>query len=812
MVGGIAGVPLSSRRLSSVTARSPPRTAAVAAAAAAAAAVLPAAAAAARPCVATACSPSGSASSWGAASACRFSPGQRHAAAALAGAGGECAGARGAAWVCHATRPARKPPLRMRAPPPQPEDGAESGGATGDEDLALKEAEQAAAAALLPGVVRVTCVQDLPRFDMPLLLGTFRSSTCNAVAVSHGGQRYLLAPSAAVAYGSQVRVYLPGREKPFPARVAHLGVDCELAALELIGSSSSSSSGGGSSSSSSASSAAAAAVAEFWGALQPYELAAQGLPALQERVGVVSYAEAQPQPRLSPGTVMRTEVITYPSALQRLLGLTVAVAIGKEQLGSAVVDARGQCLGIVFGRTVGSGSRKGGGAGAGAGSGGSGGGGSDSRWGQGRRRVGRRRGRRGQQEASALVVPVPVVAHFLDDIQKHGRCLGFPTLGIQWRRTESPALRRYTGMAPEQTGVAIVSINPTAGLAAAGGEALDVLAAVGDAAVGNDGTVAFRGGDESINISYHISQFQVGDTLELTLLRRGAPLTLPLQLGVPARLLPLHLAGAPPQWLVVSGLVLTVLSGPFLEGAFGRGWAVRAPVQLLREWHNHPSSEDEQVVVVAECQDMGPGTATDGYERRAVMHQRVLRCNGQPVRNLRHLTLMVAEAVADATIAPAAAAAAAASASAAPADAAAGALTSDAAGITTMAAAASRSSPATSTSSTSSAGPSHTSSSSGSGSGSGSGPPLHPSYITLELSSRLVMVLPVESVVEDTREMLSEYEVAHPVSEDLRAEYEGTIKARRQQLAATEAAEKGVAEKGGRGKGKGRGGRGGKAR
>ena len=59
------------------------------------------------------------------------------------------------------------------------QDGAESGGATGDDDLALKEAVAAAAAALLPGVVRVTCVQDLPRFDMPLLLGTFRcGSAC----------------------------------------------------------------------------------------------------------------------------------------------------------------------------------------------------------------------------------------------------------------------------------------------------------------------------------------------------------------------------------------------------------------------------------------------------------------------------------------------------------------------------------------------------------------------------------------------------------------------------------------------------------
>lgn len=46
---------------------------------------------------------------------------------------------------------------------------------------------------------------------------------------------------------------------------------------------------------------------------------------------------------------------------------------------------------------------------------------------------------------------------------------------------------------------------------------------------------------------------------------------------------------------MLSGLVLTALSGPFLEGAFGRAWAIRAPVHLLREWHNHPAHPDEQV-------------------------------------------------------------------------------------------------------------------------------------------------------------------------------------------------------------------------
>ena len=49
-------------------------------------------------------------------------------------------------------------------------------------------------------------------------------------------------------------------------------------------------------------------------------------------------------------------------------------------------------------------------------------------------------------------LPLPPTTHRL---VTHRSYLGFPTLGIQWRRTESPALRRYTGMAPEQTGKAL---------------------------------------------------------------------------------------------------------------------------------------------------------------------------------------------------------------------------------------------------------------------------------------------------------------------------------------------------------------------
>lgn len=147
---------------------------------------------------------------------------------------------------------------------------------------------------------------------------------------------------------------------------------------------------------------------------------------------------------------MRAEVVTYPSGLQRLLGVTVAVAgLTKEQLGSAVTDAAGRCLGLVFARTAGSGKRKkGGGAGAGgAGGEGVGGGG---RWGHGRRHVGRRRSRRGQVEASATVVPVPVVEHFLEDCRSHGRWV--PSVFARTQCSMAAAVVMWTESAGDERG------------------------------------------------------------------------------------------------------------------------------------------------------------------------------------------------------------------------------------------------------------------------------------------------------------------------------------------------------------------------
>jgi hypothetical protein len=55
-------------------------------------------------------------------------------------------------------------------------------------------------------------------------------------------------------------------------------------------------------------------------------------------------------------------------------------------------------------------------------------------------------------ENVGYVIPTPVVHHFLNDFINNGHFTGFPSLGIQWQRMESEALRTAYKMAPGQKG------------------------------------------------------------------------------------------------------------------------------------------------------------------------------------------------------------------------------------------------------------------------------------------------------------------------------------------------------------------------
>jgi hypothetical protein len=64
-------------------------------------------------------------------------------------------------------------------------------------------------------------------------------------------------------------------------------------------------------------------------------------------------------------------------------------------------------------------------------------------------------------ENIGYVIPTPVIYHFLTDFERNSQYTGFPALGIQWQRMESPALRQSLGLKKGQKGVLIRRLEPT---------------------------------------------------------------------------------------------------------------------------------------------------------------------------------------------------------------------------------------------------------------------------------------------------------------------------------------------------------------
>ena len=331
---------------------------------------------------------------------------------------------------------------------------------------------------------------------------------------------------------------------------------------------------------------------EFWAGVATLSLGP--LPSLQDSVYVVGYPIGGDTISVTSGVVSRIEVTAYAHGATELLGVQIDAAINSGNSGGPVFSDAGHCVGIAFQSYAGS-----------------------------------------DAENIGYVIPTPVIHHFIDDFQKNGAFTGFPALGIQWQRMESEALRAACGMQAGQKGVLVRTVQPIS-LAADILRAGDILMRFDGVQVASDGTVPFRSG-ERIAFSYLTSQKFTGDVCSLDILRDGVESTVSVQLMRPNALIPHHLAGGDPSYLVVAGVVFTQITEPYLQSEYGLDYHREGPVKLLdRLLHGHKKEPDEEVIVVSQvlaCE------ATLGYED--CFNTQVHAFNGVPVRNLRHLAEMV---------------------------------------------------------------------------------------------------------------------------------------------------------------------------
>ncbi len=246
-----------------------------------------------------------------------------------------------------------------------------------------------------------------------------------------------------------------------------------------------------------------------------------------------------------------------------------------------------------------------------------------------------------QADNIGYIVPVSIVQHFLKDIQ-NGRQDGIPDLGINWQKMENPDMRRYYGMQPEQTGVLITDI--AHGSAADGIlETGDVLLSVKGHAVADDGTIEFQP-RERTQFLYYVQENQVGDPLQLEVLRDKTILSLdvPLSQSVDNTwLIPMEQYDILPTYYIYGGIVFVPVTKNLMQ-MWGKNWYNAAPKELVARLGNNLRSEDIDEVVLALrvlAADVNQGYQNENYWQ-------IESVDAQKVRSLKQMIALI-EAGAD---------------------------------------------------------------------------------------------------------------------------------------------------------------------
>lgn len=203
----------------------------------------------------------------------------------------------------------------------------------------------------------------------------------------------------------------------------------------------------------------------------------------------------------------------------------------------------------------------------------------------------------GGGENIGYMVPVPVMVHFLKDIED-GNLNGIPGLGVSYQEMENPDIRLKYGMSEKQTGVLVNKTYfgaPADNILKPG----DIILSVDGKNIENDGTIEFRKGERTF-FEYAVQTKHVGDISGLEILRENKIIKVAIKLSMPMnlwRLVPNEQYDIAPTYYIFGGMVFEPLTKNFLR-TWGGGWYNNAPVNLLNYYYYGDTSTDQKEVVV----------------------------------------------------------------------------------------------------------------------------------------------------------------------------------------------------------------------
>ncbi len=195
------------------------------------------------------------------------------------------------------------------------------------------------------------------------------------------------------------------------------------------------------------------------------------------------------------------------------------------------------------------------------------------------------------------MVPAPVVRHFLKDIED-GRFDGIPEMGIDVQNLENPELRLFHGMTQNQTGVVVTAIrfeSAATGILQRG----DILLSLDHYSIENDGSIEFRP-EERTHLSYALQSKQIGESINVTILRSGKKELKKILLKRRihhSELVPFEIYDTAPRYFIYGGLLFMPLSKNLLM-EWGSTWYEKAPKHLLNYYFNGEKSETQREIVL----------------------------------------------------------------------------------------------------------------------------------------------------------------------------------------------------------------------
>jgi S1-C subfamily serine protease len=308
------------------------------------------------------------------------------------------------------------------------------------------------------------------------------------------------------------------------------------------------------------------------------------MPRLQQRVYVWGFPEGGTTLSITSGIVSRIEVDSYAQSGRNLLSTQIDAAINEGNSGGPVISD-GRIVGIAMQALE-------------------------------------------NAENVGYMIPAPVIRHFLDDV-KDGQYDGIPRLGLRVQNMESAAQRQAAGMNSGQTGALVLRVDyggPAHGIL----RPRDVLLAIEGRAIANDLTVAWPGLGR-VRYSMIYQSRQIGDRVEVAVLRDGKRLkkTIPLRPHMP--LVPGRRTTERPRYVVFGGLVFQPLSADYFD------YFDEPPPNLVSVGWNHGVTKERREVII--MQRVLPDPVNRGYQGWS--EEIVQRVNGIVPRDLEHLAQII---------------------------------------------------------------------------------------------------------------------------------------------------------------------------